>query len=69
MLIDIWEVAKTALELVSPQLRPGAIVACDNTAIDIAEYGEYFEYLNDPRNRFRSMTVPFSGGLEISVRI
>ena len=69
MLIDIWEVAKTALELVSPHLRPGAIVACDNTAVDIAEYGEYFEYLNDPRNRFRTMTVPFSGGFEISVRI
>jgi len=69
MLIDIWEVAQPALELVSPHLRPGAIVACDNTAVDIAEYGEYFEYLNDPRNRFRTMTVPFKGGFEISVRI
>ena len=69
MLIDIWEVAQPALELVSPHLRSGAIVACDNTAVDIAEYGEYFEYLNDPRNRFRTMTVPFKGGIEISVRI
>ncbi|RLD07066.1 MAG: methyltransferase [Chloroflexota bacterium] len=69
VLIDIWEVAQYALELVSPHLRPGAIVACDNTAVDIAEYGEYFEYLNDPRNRFKTMTVPFEGGFEISVRI
>ena len=69
MLIDIWEVAQPALELVSPHLRSGAIVACDNTAVDIAEYGEYFEYLNDPRNRFKTMTVPFKGGFEISVRI
>ncbi|RLD06844.1 MAG: hypothetical protein DRI65_05900 [Chloroflexota bacterium] len=69
MLIDIWEVAQPALELVSPHLRPGAIVACDNTAVDIVEYGEYFEYLNDPRNRFKTMTVPFKGGFEISVRI
>jgi len=69
MLIDIWEVAQTALELVSPYLRHGAIVACDNTEVDIAEYGGYFEYLNDPRNHFKTMTVPFIGGFEISVRI
>jgi len=69
MLIDIWEVAQPALELVSPHLRLGAIVACDNTEVDIAEYGEYFEYLNDHRNRFKTMTLPFKGGFEISVRI
>ena len=69
MLIDIWEVALPALELVSPSLRPGAIVACDNTAVDAAEYNDYFEFVNDPRNRFRTMTVPFEGGFELSVRI
>jgi len=69
LLVDIWEVALPALELVSPHLGPGAIVACDNTAVDIAEYEEYFEFINDPRNRFRTMTVPFEGGFEISVRI
>lgn len=69
MLVDIWEVAQPALELVSPYLRPGAIVACDNTAIDIDEYGAYFEFVNDPKNRFRTMTVPFEGGFELSVRI
>jgi len=69
MLVDIWEVAKPALELVSPNLRPGAIVACDNTAVDIEEYGTYFEFVNDPKNRFRTMTVPFEGGFELSVRI
>ena len=69
LLIDIWEVAQPALELVSPHLRVGAIVACDNTEVDIAEYGDYFAYLNDPRNRFKTMTLPFKGGLEISVKI
>jgi predicted O-methyltransferase YrrM len=69
MLIDIWEVALPALELVSPSLRPGAIVACDNTAVDAAEYHDYFEFVHDPRNRFRTMTVPFEGGFELSVRI
>lgn len=69
MLVDIWEVAQPALELVSPRLRPGAIVACDNTAIDIAEYGPYFDFIHDPKNRFRTMTVPFAGGFELSIRI
>ena len=69
MLVDIWEVAQPALELVSPRLRPGAIVACDNTAVDIAEYGPYFDFINDPKNRFRTMTVPLEGGFELSVRI
>jgi len=69
MLVDIWEVALPALELVSPSLRPGAIVACDNTAVDIAEYHDYFEFVNDPKNRFRTMTVPFNGGFELTVRI
>jgi len=69
MLIDIWEVSKPALELVAPSLRPGAIVVCDNTAIDIAEYGPYFNFVNDPKNRLRTMTVPFEGGFELSVRI
>ena len=69
MLVDIWEVALPALEIVSPCLRPGAIVACDNTAVDAAEYHDYFEFVNDSRNRFRTMTVPFEGGFELSVRV
>ena len=68
MLVDIWEVALPALELVSPSLRPGAIVVCDNTAVDIDEYRHYFEFVNDPINRFRTMTVPFQGGFELTVR-
>jgi predicted O-methyltransferase YrrM len=69
MLVDIWEVALPALELVSPSLRPGAIVVCDNTAVDIDEYRDYFEFVNDPTNRFRTMTLPFRGGLELTVRV
>ncbi len=69
MLIDIWEVALPALECVSPNLRPGAIVACDNTAVDVSEYRDYFEFVYDPRNRFRTMTVPFEGGFELTVRV
>jgi predicted O-methyltransferase YrrM len=69
MLVDIWEVAQPALELVSSSLRPGAIVACDNTAVDADEYRDYFKFVNEPRNRFRTMTVPFEGGFELTVRV
>jgi len=69
MLVDIWEVAQPALELVSPHLRRGAIVACDNTAVYVDEYRDYFQFVNDPKNRFRTMTVPFDGGFELTVRI
>jgi len=69
MLVDIWDVALPALELVSSSLRPGAIVACDNTTESREEYGDYFKFVNDPVNRFRTMTVPFQGGFELTVRV
>jgi predicted O-methyltransferase YrrM len=68
MLVDIWiPMTRPALELVAPRLRPGAIVLCDNTGIYRREYGDYFAFLNDPANGFRTMTLPFAGGLEMSV--
>jgi predicted O-methyltransferase YrrM len=69
MLVDIWmPMARPALELVTPHLRLGAIVICDNTARYRSEYADYFAFLNDPANGFRTMTLPFDGGLELSVR-
>jgi predicted O-methyltransferase YrrM len=69
MLVDIWiGMARPALELVAPRLRPGAIVVCDNTRQHRNEYADYFKFLHDPTNGFRTMTLPFDGGLELSVR-
>jgi predicted O-methyltransferase YrrM len=66
VLVDIWiAMARPALELVTPHLRPGAIVVCDNTAQHRDAYAEYFAFLEDG---FRTMTLPFDGGLELSVR-
>lgn len=69
MLVDIWDVALPALELVSSSLRPGAIVVCDNTTESADEYHDYFEFVHHPRNRFCTMTVPFQGELELTVRV
>jgi predicted O-methyltransferase YrrM len=69
MLVDIWiPMARPALEVVSPHLRSGAIVICDNTRTRRAEYADYFSFLNNPAAGFRTMTLPFAGGLELSVR-
>ncbi|MBS0222739.1 MAG: class I SAM-dependent methyltransferase [Proteobacteria bacterium] len=69
MLVDIWiDMARPALELVAPHLREGAIVICDNTQAYREAYADYFAFIGDPANGFRTMTLPFNGGLELSVR-
>jgi predicted O-methyltransferase YrrM len=68
VLIDIWtSMARPALELVTPHLREGAVVICDNTSQFRDAYADYFEFLHDRRNHFRTMTLPFEGGLEFTV--
>ena len=69
VLMDIWTpLARPALELIAPSLRVGAVVICDNTIQAREGYGDYFEFLHDPANCFRTMTLPFEGGLEFTVR-
>jgi predicted O-methyltransferase YrrM len=69
LLVDIWvHMARPALELVAPRLRDGAVVICDNTDRHRSDYADYFAFLNDPANGFKTMTLPFQGGLEFSVR-
>jgi len=70
VLIDIWvEMARPALERVAPHLRPGSIVVADNTRAYRDGYEKYFNFIAEPANRLRTMTLPFSGGLELTVRV
>ena len=69
LLMDIWTpLARPAIELVGPHLRKGAVVIADNTDTYRIAYGEYFAYINDPAKGFSTMTLPFDGGLEMSVK-
>jgi len=69
MLVDIWiSMSRPALELVAPHLRTGAMVVTDNTGMHRSDYADFFAFINDPANGFRTMTLPFDGGLELSVR-
>jgi predicted O-methyltransferase YrrM len=69
LLMDIWTpLARPAIELVGPHLRKGAIVIADNTDTYRIAYGDYLAWINDPANGFSTMTLPFDGGLEMSVK-
>lgn len=68
VLMDIWApVARPALDLLIPLLRPGGIVLCDNVERFRREYRDYLERVRDPRDGFQSTTLPYDGGLELSV--
>lgn len=69
-LIDIWTaMARPALERIAPHLRPGAIVVADNTAQFRESYADYFGFIADPANRLVTQTLPFAGGLELTVKV
>ncbi|MDQ0462585.1 putative O-methyltransferase YrrM [Caulobacter ginsengisoli] len=70
VLMDIWtEMARPALELIAPHLRPGALVVADNTAQFRHAYRHFFDYIADPGNGLRSLTLPFDGGLEVVIKL
>jgi predicted O-methyltransferase YrrM len=69
VLIDIWTpMARPGLSLVAPRLGDGAVVVCDNTLQFRDAYREYFDFIHEPANRLSTMTLPFEGGLEFTVR-
>lgn len=69
VLMDIWEMARPAIELLGPHLRQGAVVVTDNTAEFPENYHEFFEYINDPQHGFTTQTLPFPGGPELTVKL
>ena len=69
VLMDIWtEMARPAIELLAPHLRPGAVVCADNTGWR-TPYEAYFAFIEDPANGFSTMTLPFDGGFEMTVKV
>jgi predicted O-methyltransferase YrrM len=71
-LFDIWTpMARPALELIAPHLRIGSVLCADNTAQPRARegYGDYFAFIAEPANGLRTMTLPFDGGLEMTVKV
>jgi predicted O-methyltransferase YrrM len=70
LLVDVWTpLALPALLLVAPLMRRGAIAIADNTVTYRKAYADYFAYLEDPTNGFITQTLPFEGGLEVSIKM
>jgi predicted O-methyltransferase YrrM len=55
--------------LIAPHLRPGAVVIADNTSAFPEAYEEYFAFVNTPEHGFTTQTLPFTGGLELTVKL
>jgi predicted O-methyltransferase YrrM len=70
VLLDIWaEAVMPAILNIAPHLRPGAVVIADNTESARRGYEAYFTFVADPKNRLKTLTLPFPGGLEMTVRV
>jgi predicted O-methyltransferase YrrM len=68
LLVDIWiPMIVPALERVVPHMRTGAFIVADNTAAHREAYAPYFAYL--AAHGFTTQTLPFDGGLEMSVKL
>lgn len=67
-LIDGWpadtgpSLSLQVMQVLAPQMRPGAIAVNDNAEDD------YLEFIRNPQGGFRSMTLPLKGGTEVSVK-
>jgi len=69
VLFDIWaDAIRPALDLLLPQLRRGSVLCADNTAGRPLGYKALFEVLDDPSHGFRTITLPFQDGFEMSVK-
>jgi len=70
VLIDIWApVALPALKLLEPKLRSGAVVIIDNSISSASRYAELLGHLRSPDSGYTNLTIPYSKGLEMSVKI
>jgi predicted O-methyltransferase YrrM len=69
LLVDGWpRLAVSVLQLVMPQLRPGAIVLCDASGHSAADKKAYSDFIYEPANGFASTHLPLYGGTELSVK-
>ena len=72
VLSDIWtDMVLPGLLLIWPHLRVGSVICADNTAGPRARagYADFFAFIATPANGLRTMTLPFDGGFEMTVKM
>jgi predicted O-methyltransferase YrrM len=60
------------VQLLTPYLRPGAVVLGDNVTLGsplLAPMSDYIEFMRNPTHGFSSLTIPLKDGMEYSVRL
>lgn len=70
LLLDSWiPLVRPVIDVVSPQLRAGAIVLCDNVELFEQDYRDYTSLVRNSDNGFRSVLLSHQGGIEMSVKL
>ncbi|KAH8819835.1 S-adenosyl-L-methionine-dependent methyltransferase [Xylogone sp. PMI_703] len=70
VLLDIWApVALPALKLLEPRMKPGAVVIIDNTISSAERYTELLMHLRSPGSGYTNLTIPYSNGLEMCLKL
>ncbi|KAF2796799.1 S-adenosyl-L-methionine-dependent methyltransferase [Melanomma pulvis-pyrius CBS 109.77] len=70
VLLDIWApVALPALKLLEPKLRTGAVILVDNTIESATRYADLLAHLRAPENGYTNITLPYTKGLEMCVKV
>ena len=68
VLLDGWkDIYLPMVRMLTPKLRKGSVVCADNIHTFRKDLAPYVAHMNDPRNGFRSMTLPLGSGLEYSI--
>ena len=53
------------LDVILAKLRPGAVLLCDNVISSADGYADFFARVKAPDSKFKTMTLPYAGGLEL----
>lgn len=64
--ITVWTpMVVPTLELLEPHFRPGTLLVADNTVTSASGYQDFFKRISTPGSGYRTLTLPYSGGLEL----
>ncbi|KAI0454832.1 O-methyltransferase [Xylaria acuta] len=68
VLFDIWTpMVLPTLRLLEPNLKKGAVIVADNVTSAADGYRDFHKYIGTHRNAYRTLVLPYSGGLEFIV--
>jgi predicted O-methyltransferase YrrM len=68
VLLDGWKnLCLPVLRMLEPGLRPGALIAADDTTLD--SMASYLSYVRNPANGYVTVAFPVEDGIELSSRV